>query len=98
MPALDTALSQFKVVMVSKVHCPFCTRAKGILGNYKLKSYTILECDSVPEIQSRAQELSGQRTVPNIFIAGSSIGGCDSLTALHSSGKLKTMLEGAGAL
>ena len=58
-----------------------------------------LSCtDNTSEYQDALQELTGRRTVPNIFINGKSVGGCDDVIALHSSGKLaRLILEGQQA-
>ena len=54
--------------------------------------------DNTSEYQDALQELTGRRTVPNIFINGKSVGGCDDIIALHSSGQLaKLLLEGQQA-
>merc|ERR1711904_153899 len=49
-------------------------------------------------VQNALKEMTGQSTVPNIFIKGKSIGGCDAITSLHAQGKLKPKLEEAGIL
>lgn len=49
--------------------------------------------DNGAEIQNDLAQLSGQRTVPNIFIKGKHIGGCDKLHALHADGKLLPLLN-----
>ncbi|GBG28698.1 Glutaredoxin [Hondaea fermentalgiana] len=95
---LDKALEEHTVVVVSKTWCGFCSRVKSVLGGYPINDMVVLECDSKPGIQSRATELTGQRTVPNVFIAGKSYGGCDKVVALHNSGQLQTILSEAGAL
>lgn len=50
------------------------------------------------DIQSALAEWTGQRTVPNVFIGGNHIGGCDATTALHKQGKLVPLLTEAGAV
>ncbi|KAK8477114.1 hypothetical protein V6N11_024341 [Hibiscus sabdariffa] len=50
------------------------------------------------DIQAALAEWSGQRTVPNVFIGGKHIGGCDATTALHNEGKLVPLLTEAGAI
>ncbi|KAK8687108.1 hypothetical protein V6N13_085940 [Hibiscus sabdariffa] len=57
----------------------------------------IIECDG-SDIQAALAEWSGQRTVPNVFIGGKHIGGCDATTALHNEGKLVPLLTEAGAI
>lgn len=100
MAELDKALEEYAVVMVSKTYCPFCTRAKALLAEYDIKdgSMVVIEADEVDGIQARARELTGQNSVPNVFISGKSHGGCDDVTALHNAGKLKGLLKDAGAL
>ncbi|XVE67894.1 hypothetical protein DITRI_Ditri09bG0024600 [Diplodiscus trichospermus] len=50
------------------------------------------------EIQAALAEWTGQRTVPNVFIGGKHIGGCDNTTAIHKEGKLVPLLTQAGAV
>ncbi|MBA0766834.1 hypothetical protein Gotri_015836 [Gossypium trilobum] len=50
------------------------------------------------DIQAALAEWTGQRTVPNVFIGGKHIGGCDSTMALHKEGKLVPLLTEAGAI
>lgn len=49
-------------------------------------------------MQSALYEITGQRTVPNVFIGGKHVGGCDDTVSLHQAGKLVPMLTEAGAL
>jgi glutaredoxin 3 len=61
--------------------------------------FKLHELDKLPngaEIQNALQEVSGQRTVPNIYINGKHIGGCSEIKACHASGDLKTKLAEAG--
>ncbi|WRX20116.1 Glutaredoxin - like 10 [Theobroma cacao] len=50
------------------------------------------------EIQAALAEWTGLRTVPNVFIGGKHIGGCDVTTTLHEEGKLIPLLTEAGAV
>ncbi|KAI4320635.1 hypothetical protein MLD38_034093 [Melastoma candidum] len=50
------------------------------------------------EVQSALAQWTGQRTVPNGFIGGNHIGGCDKATAMHKEGKLVPLLTEAGAI
>lgn len=57
--------------------------------------YKVIELDQDPlgyVIQQTLSDMTGQWTVPNIFINGTSIGGCDDLNALHIKGKLEEMV------
>ena len=55
-------------------------------------SLSFTHTDNTSEYQDALQELTGRRTVPNIFISGKSVGGCDDIIALHSSGQLARLL------
>ena len=86
------------IVMFSKSYCPFCVKAKKLLNQMNVP-YQAVELDQVPggdAMQNAVAEMTGQRTVPNTFISGSSIGGCDDLFALNKSGALKEKLKAAG--
>ena len=86
------------VLMYSKAYCPFCTDAKNLLkqGGVQYKVYELDNMDNGSAIQSALQGVSGQRTVPNIYIGGKHIGGCSDLQALASKGTLGGMLTAAG--
>lgn len=84
--------------MFSKSYCPYCTSTKKLLNETGAKFYTI-ELDQVDDgndIQAALQEISGQRTVPNVFIGKKHIGGNSDLQA--KKGELKSLLTAAGAL
>ncbi|KAI0470914.1 putative glutaredoxin [Xylariaceae sp. FL0804] len=86
------------VAVFSKSYCPYCSASKKLLDSMGAKYY-LLELDQADDggaIQSALQDLSGQRTVPNIFIAQKHIGGNSDLQA--KSGELKDLLAEAGAL
>lgn len=72
--------------------CGFCTAAKRLLDS---KGIDFVEIDVMHDPTKRAemmQRSNGGRTVPQIFIAGTPIGGCDDLYALEQGGKLDPML------
>lgn len=84
--------------MFSKSYCPYCTSTKKLLNETGAKYYAI-ELDQVDDgsdIQAALQEISGQRTVPNVFIGKKHIGGNSDLQA--KKGELKSLLTAAGAL
>ncbi|KAJ5364226.1 glutaredoxin [Penicillium cataractarum] len=87
------------VVVFSKSYCPYCTSSKKVLDNLGAK-YEVLELDQDAEgsaIQAALEEISKQRTVPNIFINQKHIGGNSDLQAIKSS-QLPALLKEAGAL
>ncbi|PVU95582.1 hypothetical protein BB561_001726 [Smittium simulii] len=68
-------------MVFSKSYCPFCNTAKKALSQHKY-DFKALELDLEPngdKIQAQLQALTGQTTVPNIFINQKHIGGCDAL-------------------
>jgi glutaredoxin 3 len=74
--------------------CPYCWRAKKLL---KAKGARFAEIDLWQEPQRREEMLrraEGRRTVPQIFIDGQGVGGCDDLQALDAQGHLDRLLNG----
>ncbi|KAG2785598.1 hypothetical protein PC129_g655 [Phytophthora cactorum] len=93
--SITDAIAKEKVLVFSKTHCPYCARVKGTLDVLDAK-YEVVELDTRDdgvEIQSLLLDLTGQRTVPNVFINGKHIGGCDDVMALHATSELVPMLE-----
>jgi glutaredoxin 3 len=85
-----------KVEIYSTMFCPYCARAKGLLTSKKV-AYEEIDLLEQPNRRDEMLERSGgRRTVPQIFINGEHIGGCDDLVALDRAGKLDAKL-GAGA-
>lgn len=82
------------VEIYSKNTCGFCHAAKRLLSS---KSVTFVEFDLNRDPSKRKemiQRSSGGMTVPQIFIGGTHVGGCDDLFALEKRGHLDTMLAG----
>ncbi|XP_034673579.1 glutaredoxin [Vitis riparia] len=93
-------VSSTPVVVFSKTYCGYCKRVKQLLSQLKATHKTIeldQESDGA-EIQSALREWTGQSTVPNVFIAGKHMGGCDSVMEKHQEGKLVPLLKEAGAI
>ncbi|KAJ8546346.1 hypothetical protein K7X08_018929 [Anisodus acutangulus] len=92
--------TQWSVKHLNPTYCPFCVSVKDLLSKLGA-SFKAVELDTEKdgsEIQAALAKWTGQRTVPNVFIGGKHIGGCDSTTALHKEGKLVPLLTEAGAL
>ncbi|RLM64491.1 hypothetical protein C2845_PM15G13850 [Panicum miliaceum] len=88
------------VVVFSKSYCPFCVRVKQLFEKLGA-SFKAIELDvesDGSELQDALKEWTGQRTVPNVFINGKHIGGCDDTMALNNDGKLVSLLTEAGAI
>lgn len=74
--------------------CPFCIRAKRLLDS-KGVQYTEYNLDGdEPGRNKMAERTGGKKSVPQIFIDGNHIGGCDDIHALDRAGKLDPMLAG----
>ncbi|MEO9462964.1 MAG: glutaredoxin 3 [Marinomonas sp.] len=83
-----------QIDVYSKGYCPFCTRAKALL---KGKGATFNEMDITlggPKKAEMQERAPGARTVPQIFIGDTHVGGYDDLAALESAGKLDALLAG----
>ncbi|KAK8657049.1 hypothetical protein V6N13_035312 [Hibiscus sabdariffa] len=92
-------VSSTPVVVFSKTYCGYCNRVKQLLTQLGA-SYKTIELDEESdggEMQAALTEWTGQRTVPNVFIGGTHIGGCDSVMAKHQAGQLVNLLTDAGA-
>ncbi|CAJ1780858.1 unnamed protein product [Sphenostylis stenocarpa] len=100
LPKAKEIVSSNSVVVFSKTYCPFCVEVKKLFGSLDA-NYKVFELDTEPdgtEIQAALLQWTGQRTVPNVFIGGNHIGGCDDTTNLHNQGKLVPLLTSAGAV
>lgn len=78
--------------MYSKTFCPYCSRAKALLDSKGVaaEEYNI---DGGGPKRDEMMNRSGRMTVPQIFIDGRHVGGCDDLFALERAGKLDPMLR-----
>jgi len=96
---VKASITDNKIMVFSKSYCPYCKRAKETLRKHNI-DFQVIELDQHAQgaqIQASLQKLTGQRTVPNIFISGRHIGGSDAIVALHESGELAKILQAAGA-
>ncbi len=82
-----------EVVIYSTGYCPYCTKAKALL-NHKHVDFTEIRVDLHPELREEMMQKSGRHTVPQIFINGHHVGGCDDLYALEAQGKLDQLIRG----
>lgn len=83
-----------KVEFYCTPYCPFCVRAKMLL-NKKQVAFEEIRVDLDASRRVEMMDRGGQHTVPQIFIDGQPIGGCDELYQLERSGELDPMLNGA---
>jgi glutaredoxin 3 len=82
------------IVIYSKSWCPYCTRAKALLRG-KGAAFEDIDVEAQPDRRAEMIERSGRRSVPQIFIDGRHIGGCDDLYALEAAGGLDPLLSGS---
>jgi glutaredoxin 3 len=85
-------MSQPKVVLYLTDWCPFCTRARSLLER-KGAEIEVIDVDARPEARTEMMARSGRRTVPQIFIGDTHVGGCDDLYALDAAGGLDPLLK-----
>lgn len=83
-----------KVVMYSKDYCPYCARAKSLLEQRGVTDLEIIHIDQDPAQRDAMIARTGRRTVPQIYIGDTHVGGCDDLQALDRSGGLLPLLNG----
>jgi glutaredoxin 3 len=83
------------VRMYTTLVCPFCVRAKALLRQRGVVQIEEVRVDLDPQQRARMMELTGRRTVPQIFIGDTHVGGCDDLMALDQRGGLLPLLAGA---
>ena len=80
------------VTMYTTAVCPYCIRAKQVLKSRGVDAIEEIRVDAHPEERMKMMELTGRRTVPQIFIGGTHVGGCDDLMALDAQGGLMPLL------
>ncbi|MEN9844777.1 MAG: hypothetical protein RLZZ612_2606 [Pseudomonadota bacterium] len=74
--------------------CPYCIRAKQLLANRGVTQLEEIRVDLEPVRRTEMMQLTGRRTVPQIFIGSTHVGGCDDLYALDAQGGLTPLLAG----
>ena len=81
-----------RVEIYTKTFCGFCFRAKRLLDSKRIEYEEHEVVYGGPEKEKMIQRSGGRTTVPQIFIDGRHIGGCDELMALEGEGKLDELL------
>lgn len=83
------------VKMYTTAVCPYCVRAKQVLKAKGVEQIEEIRVDTSPELREYMMQITGRRTVPQIFIGDTHVGGCDDLMALDAKGGLVPLLQGA---
>jgi len=83
------------VLMYTTAVCPYCIRAKQLLKSRGVNEIEEVRIDLDPQRRDEMMQKTQRRTVPQIFIGETHVGGCDDLIAIDKAGKLMPLLEGA---
>ena len=83
------------VKMYTTAVCPYCVRAKQLLKARGVATIEEIRIDNDPAQRQQMMDLTGRRTVPQIFVGATHVGGCDDLVALDSQGGLMPLLQAA---
>lgn len=83
------------VKMYTTAVCPYCVQAKRILKARGVEQIEEVRIDADPIARQHMMEITGRRTVPQIFIGSTHVGGCDDLMALDGQGGLMPLLQAA---
>ena len=84
-----------RVVIFSKTTCPYCAKTKELFKSLN-ESYISVELDQIDEgaaIRDYLYEKTGQKTVPNVYVKGTHLGGCDNTLKAHTEGRLAKLLN-----
>lgn len=93
---LQEYVDKHKVMIFTKTTCGFCRKIKELFKSINVEFFELPldKEEKGQEMQDTLHEMTGQKTVPNVFIGGQHIGGCDNTLQLHSDGKLLQMIQG----
>jgi glutaredoxin 3 len=75
--------------------CPYCIHAKQLLKQRGVVELNEIRVDMLPDERQTMMQITGRRTVPQIFIGSTHVGGCDDLVALDGKGGLMPLLNAA---
>ena len=83
------------VKMYTTGWCPYCVRAKQVLQSKGVAQIEAIRIDEDDARRAEMMQITGRRTVPQIFIGTTHVGGCDDLIALDRQGGLVPLLQSA---
>jgi glutaredoxin 3 len=86
------------VMVYSATYCPYCTEVKSLFQKLKVDA-KVIEVNNLEDgdaVRAGLTEITGSRTVPQVFIGGNHVGGCDDTLAAFKSGELKNLLASVG--
>lgn len=91
---IEQSIKDNTVMVFSKTTCPFCKKVKDLFKSINV-TFNAMDMDLLDNgttIHEKLKEVSGQRTVPNVFIRGKHVGGFDDVTKLQADGKLMELI------
>ena len=88
----DAPADHAPIRMYTTQVCPYCLRAKALLKARGVQVIDEVRIDLDPAARDAMIELTGRRTVPQIFVGDTHVGGCDDLIALDQRGELLALL------
>jgi len=97
---VDEMIAAHPLLMFSKTTCGYCAKAKQVISAAGGADLQVVELNEDPqgaELQAALAEKTGQRTVPNTFLGGAHVGGCDDVLALERGGSLAARIAAAPA-
>ncbi len=80
------------ITIYTTTYCPYCVRAKDLLKRKGISNFTEINVEDDAERAKMIDRAGGRRTVPQIFIGETHVGGCDDLYALDKDGKVDPIL------
>nr|CAB3267403.1 thioredoxin reductase 3 [Phallusia mammillata] len=92
---VENYIKENVVMVFSKTTCPFCAKVKALFSSLQVP-FQVFEVDQVAntaEIQEELFKISGLKTVPNVYVNGQHIGGCDATLKAHNEGRLLPMIQ-----
>ena len=90
---MDIPKNNHDIIVYKSNPCGYCTAAIRFLEEHKGKNITIIDLTGDTEARIKLVQVTGKRTVPQIYIAGVHIGGYDDMRKLDSQGKLDEILQ-----
>ena len=83
------------VKMYTTAVCPYCVRAKQLLKSKGVEQIEEIRIDTDPVQRDHMMQITGRRTVPQIYVGDTHVGGCEDLMALDAKGGLVPLLQAA---
>lgn len=95
---VEEMTKKHKVVVFAKTYCPYCAQVNELFKDLQVDSqiFNLDELADGEDVQDALMDVTGRRTVPQVFIGSKFVGGCDDTMAKYKSSELKTLFQEAG--